>query len=192
MPSAPLLTQRPLNDVLADVAAATPAPGAGSSSAWTAALAAGLAEMSAQLTLTHADYASVHERMGEISERAAELRAEALELAERDLVSYVPVLEAMRLPRDDPERAARIDAALSEAAEVPLAVARAALEAAEMADEVARTGNPALEGDAGAGGVLGAAACRAAARLVELNLPGDPDDPRRLEAAELARRAARI
>lgn len=178
---------RSLNDLLAGIAAPTPAPGAGSTTAWTTAAAAALAEMAAGLTLSRADYSDRHPRMAEIRDRAAELRAAALELAEVELGSFGPVLSALRLPRGDPTRAERLAAALSDAAEAPLAVARVAAEVAQLCTELVRTGNPAVSGDAGAGAQLAAACCRAAGHLVELNLERAPDDPRLTEVAELAR-----
>ncbi|HEY8584065.1 MAG TPA: cyclodeaminase/cyclohydrolase family protein [Capillimicrobium sp.] len=168
---------RSLRELLDDVAAATPAPGGGSSSAWAAALAAALTEMAARFAGD-----------GAAAERAGQLRAEALELGERELSSYAPVLEALRAPREDPARAERVAAALSDAADAPLAIARAAAETAAIAGRLARDGKPSLVGDAAAGEELARAACRAAARLVEINLARADGDPRRGEAAELAAR----
>jgi formiminotetrahydrofolate cyclodeaminase len=182
------LADRSLGQLLDQVAAASPSPGGGSSCALACALAAGLVEMAAAFTLSRAEYADRHERMTALHERAGALRAEALALAERELHVYGAVLDALRLPEDEPGRAERLDAALSAAADSPLAVARAAAEVAGLAAEVARTGNRHLRGDAMAGAVLAEAACAAAARLAELNLAGRPGDPRREEAAELPRR----
>jgi formiminotetrahydrofolate cyclodeaminase len=183
------LADRSLGQVLDQVAADSAAPGGGSSCALTCALAAGLVEMTAGLTLSRREYAARHQRMTQIRARAAQLRTEALALAELELHVYGAVLEALRVPEDDPGRAARVDAALSDATDSPLAIARTAAEVAELAAEAARTGNIHLHGDAAAGAVLAEAACAASARLVELNLTGRPDDPRREEAAELPRRA---
>jgi formiminotetrahydrofolate cyclodeaminase len=120
--------------------------------------------------------------------RARALRAQALELAERELTAYAPVLEASRLPKDDPTRSERLQGALSDAANSPLEIARAAAEVADLAGELAATGNRSLEGDANTGAELARAACRAAARLVEINLSARPDDPRLAEARRLGAR----
>lgn len=125
----------------------------------------------------------------DMGERAASLRARALQLAEDDLTAYAGVLEALKLPKDDPERPGRRDQALSAAADGPLAVARAATEVADLAAELAQTGNPHLAGDAVAGALLAEAATRSAVRLLELNLAGLPDDPRLGIAAQLCRQA---
>ena len=167
------LADRTLAELLAEIAAATPAPGGGSTAAVACALAAALVEMSA----------------GPPHERAAALRARALELADQDLESYAPVLAAQRLPADDPARADRVRAALSAAAQTPLDVAEVACEVAELAAEVARGGRPSLEGDAATAALLAEAATRAAVRLVELNLAAAPDDLRLRAAREYAARA---
>jgi formiminotetrahydrofolate cyclodeaminase len=161
---------------LDDVAARTPAPGGGSAAATACALAAALVEMAAR-------FAPDREQL---TERAGELRARALELAEVELHAYEPVLEALRVPREDPQRDARVEAARIEASRSPLEIAHLGAEVAEGAADLGRTGNPNLAGDAIAGALLACAAAQAAARLVAINLTGGPAVE---EAAGLARRA---
>jgi formiminotetrahydrofolate cyclodeaminase len=167
------LADRTLAELLAEIAAATPAPGGGSTAAVACALAAALVEMSA----------------GPPHERAAALRARALELADEDLSSFGPVLDAQRLPAGDEGRPERLRAALSAASDTPLAVAAVGCEVAELAAEVARGGRLSLEGDVAAAALLAEAATRAAARLVELNLAAVPNDIRLRTAGEYAARA---
>lgn len=173
------------------MAARRPAPGGGTSAAWACALAAGLAEMSAAFMPGAPGRPGSAERMNIIRERASALRAKALDLAERELETYEPVLAAMRLDRADPGRDRAMRAALSAAAEAPLAIARTAAEVAELGAEAAAGGNEHLRGDAVTGVLLAEAACRSAAKLVELNLAGAPDDARRRQTDELALRASR-
>jgi methenyltetrahydrofolate cyclohydrolase len=130
--------------------------------------------------------ANFTEGSGAPYERAGLLRTRALELAEVELHAFEPVLEALRLPREDPERTARVDAARSEASHSPLEIARVGAEVAELAAELARTGNQNLAGDATAGALIAEAAAQAAARLVAINLTEGPVVE---EASELARRA---
>jgi formiminotetrahydrofolate cyclodeaminase len=167
------LADQPLATLLAQIAAATPAPGGGSTAAVACALAAALVEMSA----------------GPPHERAAKLQAQALELAEEDLSSYARVLDAERLPAEDPTRLERVRAALSAASDTPLAIAAVGCEVAELGAEVARGARVHVEGDAAAAALLAEAATRAAARLVELNLAAMPDDVRLRTAGEYAARA---
>ena len=122
-----------------------------------------------------------------VARRAREMRARALELAEIELHAYEPVLEALRLPRDDPQRAERVDAARAKASESPRAIAEVGAEVAELAADLARTGNQNLAGDAIAGALLAEASAQAAARLVAINLT---EGRAVTESADLARRAA--
>lgn len=177
-------------ELLDEVAAATPAPGGGSSAAWACALAGALVEMAAAFGRGRTDLAAAHKRLEEIGARAGQLRALALEQGELELSSYEPVLVALRLPPEDPARAEQLATALSNAATAPLAVTRAGAELAELAQEVASLGSRHLLGDARTGLLLAEAACQAGAGLVELNLEGRREDPRPDEARELARRAS--
>jgi methenyltetrahydrofolate cyclohydrolase len=172
------LEEQPLGRFLEEVAEARPAPGGGTSAACTCALAAALVEMAAAIARAHG------------AARARDLRMRALELAERELSSYEPVLAAARLPRDDPGRGPRLEAALSEASGPPLAIAEAAAETAELAAEVAAASSPSVRGDAVTGAVLAEAAAAAAASLVEINLSGRPGDEKLGRARDAARRAS--
>jgi methenyltetrahydrofolate cyclohydrolase len=128
--------------------------------------------------------------MTEVVQRCGELRARLVELAERELHAFEPVLDAIRLPRAQPGRDARVAAALSEAAESPLDIARAAGEVAELAAELAVSGARRLVGDAVTAALLAEASCVAAGRLVEINLESVADEPRRSEVSDLAAAAA--
>jgi formiminotetrahydrofolate cyclodeaminase len=182
------LADRPLSDLLAEVAATSPAPGGGCSVGWTCALAAGLVQMAAEITLARDAQAPLRKT----SHRAGELRAEAVALAERELHAYEPVLRAMRLPKTAPERAEELDAALSEAAETPLALARCAAEVAARAADVVGAATPHVQGDAIAGLLLAEGAAQAAARLARINLTGRLQDERLSELSELTRRSAKL
>jgi formiminotetrahydrofolate cyclodeaminase len=174
------LGEHALETFLDDVAAATPAPGGGTSAAVTLALGAALVEMSALLTGATGGAA-----------RAAELRQRAMELAEEELSSYAPVLEARRLPRDDPSRSARVEEALREASRTPLAIAEGAADAAALGAAVALASEASVRGDAVTGTVLAEAACVAAAGLVEVNLARQSSAPELQRARAARERAAR-
>ena len=172
------LADRSLGQLLEQVAAESPSPGGGSSCALACALAAGLVEMAAAFTLARASTPSATSAWRALRERAGELRAEALELAERELTVYGAVLDALRAARGRARaRASASTAALSDAADSPLAVARAAAEVAGLAAEVAHTGNRHLRGDAISAPSWPRRACTAAARLAEINLTGPPRGP---------------
>jgi formiminotetrahydrofolate cyclodeaminase len=177
-----------LHDLLDAVASQRPAPGGGCSAAWAGAFGAGLVEMAASFTLARPKYAGVHQRMGDVRREAKTLRKRLLELAEADADAYEPVILALRMPDRHPLRERRLEGARSHAAEVPLETAEATATIAELAAETARVGNQHLTGDAITGALLAEAGCRAAARLVEINLAGRVDS-RQARATEAVRRA---
>ena len=168
-----------LTDYLDEVAAATPAPGAGAVSATTVALAAGLAAMAAGLSRRQLPEAE------ELATRMRTLQQQAGPLAQQDAAAYGAVLSAQSARGAGPERSAAVHQALVHAADVPLEIATIGTAVLEVAAEVGRRGNPALRGDALTACLLAQAAVLAATALVELNL-SDAGDPRRIRAAELA------
>jgi methenyltetrahydrofolate cyclohydrolase len=199
----PALAQLPLGDLLDRVASGGPGPSGGACAAWACALGAGLIELAAGVSLSHAESAGAHRRMRELCARAGELRAGAVGLADRDVASYAAVLAAQRRARGGEAgpggggtatprggEADGLPAALSAAAEAPLLIAETAAEVASLAAETARTATTGLRGDAIAGSLLAEAAARAAAELVAINLAATPDDPRLGRARDASERAA--
>jgi methenyltetrahydrofolate cyclohydrolase len=150
-----------VRELLEAVAERTPAPGGGGVAALTTALAAGLAGMATRFG------------DGAATARADALRVEAAPLADADAAAYRAYLAAVRLPRDDPGRAHAIAVARAEAIAVPARIAELAAAVAELADGLARSGNPNLRGDATAAVQLAAAAATTAAELVAANVAGE-------------------
>jgi formiminotetrahydrofolate cyclodeaminase len=178
--------EQPLAGFLDSVASDEPAPGGGAATAVAVALAAGLSGMAARLSTDHLAGAAG------LSERADRLRRRVAPLAQEDATAYGHVLTAYRnQDYGDPKvRRERIRTALSDAADVPLAIAEAGAEAAEIAARLAREGNPNLRGDAVAAALLAEAGVRAAAVLVEINTAaGEISDDRVERAGELVTRA---
>jgi formiminotetrahydrofolate cyclodeaminase len=164
-----------LDALLDAVAARTPAPGGGSVSALTVALAAGLVEMAARFS------DGLWPDAGAAAARCALMRERAVALASEDAAAYEAVLAA---------RDAEAAKALEHAAEVPLELAKLAADVAALAADAARHGNPNLRGDAAAGAALAEAAARAAAHLVAINLRARPEDVRPARAAGFSAEAA--
>ena len=172
--TAPDYLNLPLGEFLDRVASDKPAPGGGSVAAVAVALAAGLAGMAARLSTSQLSDAP------ELAEQADASRRRVAPLARADAESYGRVLEAYRDPED---RTARVRAALSGAADVPLAVAEAGSEVVGIASRLVEEGNPNLEGDAMAAVLLAGAGVRAAAKLVQINLSTVNVDDDRLSRA---------
>ena len=171
-----------VSEVLDRLAEKTPAPGAGSTAALVCSLTAALLEMTAAFDTTPMGSAC--------GVRAGALRGRALELADRELHSYEPVLEATRLPASDPDREPRLASAMAAASRAPLAIASVAAQLAGIAAETVDGVSDQLVGEAVVASELAEGACRAAARLVEINLAGAAGDPRLTEVAGLVKAAA--
>lgn len=177
----------PLNRFLDQLAGPAPVPGGGGAAALAVAAAAGLSAMAARLSAGRLADA------GALTIEAERIGATAASLIQADADSYLRVIEALRLPRDDaPARRHQIAAALSAACAVPMQIAELAVPVARAAAQVAAAGNPNLRGDAITGALLAAAGARAAAALVAINLAGAPDDHRPARAAQLAAEAATL
>ncbi|HEX3831283.1 MAG TPA: cyclodeaminase/cyclohydrolase family protein [Solirubrobacteraceae bacterium] len=176
------LNDLPLSGVLDRLAEKTPAPGAGSTAALVCSLAAALLEMTAAFDTTPMGSAC--------GVRAGALRGRALELADRELHTYEPVLEALRVPASDPDREARLASAMAAASTAPLAIASVAAQLAGIAAETVDGVSDQLVGEAVVASELAEGACRAAARLVQINLAGAAGDPRLTEVAGLVKAAA--
>jgi formiminotetrahydrofolate cyclodeaminase len=171
------LIEQTLGEFLESVGEETPAPGGGTSSAITVALAAALVEMAARIGEDPDDADESNGPAG----RAAELRADALRLAEQELTSYGPVLKA--------ETPADRTTALDGASEPPAQIAETAASVAELGVRVAESASPAVRGDALTGVIIAEAAAAAAARLVETNISSGPVFDRARAAAERASKA---
>ena len=177
------LADETLASLVGRVAGRDPAPGAGPSLAWTCALAAALVEMVSAIELGKdpAEPAAVAARR----DRAAALRGRALELADTDVAAYTDVI-AVLARREEPGHGGRLRAALSRAADPPLEIAGIAAELAALAADAAAGARGAVRGEAVTAAVLAEAVARGCAPIVELNLGGARDDPRRDRARELA------
>ena len=150
---------------LDQLAARTPAPGGGATSALHAAQAAALLAMVARYS-DGARYDA--ELMNRIVAEADALREDALALAEADTAAFRAVAGAYRLPREtEQERATRsesISSALAGAARPPADVVRTALLLTSLAEELLPAGNPNMITDVAAA----AEAARAAAMTARL------------------------
>src|SRR3712207_4540375 len=127
----------PVGSFLDLTASSSSAPGGGSAIAVSVALAAGLSSMAARLSTKQLTDAAG------LAERAEGLRERVAPLARADAVAYGRVLVARRA-REAPDRDRDVRAALSEAADVPLAMAEAGAEVASIAARLAGEGNPNL------------------------------------------------
>ncbi len=158
-----------------EVSSNSPAPGGGSAAALAGSLGAALAAMVANLTVGKAGYETAWDSLSSLAERAQALKAALLRAVDDDTQAFDHVLSAMRLPKlgEEQQRAreAALAAAYEKATAVPLATARLCLQALELAEAAAVSGNRNSASDAGVGALLARAGLEAALLNVRINLP---------------------
>ncbi len=162
----PLRTPAPF---VSAVAEGTPTPGGGAVAALAGALSAALGEMVARLTVGKKRYADVEETMHAIVEAAKDLRQRLVTAIDEDVAAFDDVMEAFRLPKDAAGRDDAIEQAMVRASDVPLNVARLAVDAMELAEQVVRQGNKNAATDGAVASLMGLAAVQGAALNVRVN-----------------------
>ncbi len=173
----------PLNAIVESVAARDPTPGAGPSLAWTCALAAALVEMVSAVTLRKEPESP--DAIKARRDRARALWTTALALADRDAAAYRDVVAVQRR-RDEPGHPQRLRQALADAADPLVLIIDTAREVAELAVHAIADARGGVRGEAITALVLAESVARGGVPLVELNLAGDPQDPRRAQTREAA------
>ncbi|MEP7288750.1 MAG: glutamate formimidoyltransferase [Chloroflexota bacterium] len=161
--------------LLNDVAAGTATPGGGAVAALGGALAAALAAMVAQLTVGKKKYSGVEAEMITAANATETLRRQLLNAADEDSASFVEVMAANKLDKDDPARAGAVQVALRRAAEVPLKVITLSLDAMKSIHTVAEVGNINAVTDAAVAAHMALAAIEGAALNVRVNALGLED-----------------
>ena len=170
-------------------ASSTPVPGGGSAAALSGALAAGLTQMVAGLTIGRKGFETVETDMQRIADEAGGLREKCLANIDRDSDAYTGVIDAFRLPKGSDEekqaRAQAIQQALQHASQVPLETAELAARIIKLAAKVVAKGNPNAVTDGAVAAMLARTATLAGAMNVRINLASIKD---RDFAAQLAGR----
>lgn len=170
-PESPGLLRIPMQEFLARLASGDPTPGGGAAAALTAALAAGLARMVCALTLNRPRFAAVETQILAIQEVLTHAADMLSVLVDEDAQAYAAFAAALRLDKNDPSRARRIEESASIAAAVPLQTAMLARRVERLAQELTRIGNPTLKADVESAIHLSRAAIGAASANVRCNLP---------------------
>src|SRR5438132_6378490 len=164
------------NETLSD----SPAPGGGSVAALIGALGVSLGGMVANLSAGKRGWEDQLSYFSDWAVKAQQLKDEMLLLVDEDTAAFNKVMAAFALPKgsaaEKSTRAAAIQSANKEAAEVPLRVMEAASKAYDLLAEMAARGNPASISDVGVG-LLAVHACIDGAGMnVRINLANLKDE----------------
>ena len=184
------LTDLTSKDFLTALASSAPAPGGGGGAAMAGALAAALASMVANLTIGKEKFAAQECEVKALLQEAEQVRQDLLALVEDDAAVFNSFMACYKLPKTtDAEKAARTAAirkAAKQAAEVPLAIARASYKVLQLAHRLVIIGNPGVITDGACSALLARAALRCAEYNVRINLGLTKDEAYNAQvAAEL-------
>ena len=168
------LTDLTSKDFLTALASSAPAPGGGGGAAMAGALAAALASMVANLTIGKEKFAAQECEVKALLQEAEQVRQDLLALVEDDAAVFNSFMACYKLPKTtDAEKAARTAAireAAKQAAEVPLAIAKASYKVLQLAHRLVIIGNPGVITDGACSALLARAALRCAEYNVRINL----------------------
>ena len=131
----------PLDELLTVTASKEPIPGGGGIAAMTAASAAALVEMVANLTIGKKGYEEIEKLMISIRDKARVLRQRYLEGIAEDAAAFDNVIRSVRLPKDTPNRAAIVQQAFKDAATSPFELGKDIFALLQLAEQVVRYGN---------------------------------------------------
>ncbi len=177
----------------------SPAPGGGSISAYMGALGAALGTMVANLSAHKAGWDDRWEEFSEYAVKGRETMTALMALVDEDTEAFNRIMAVFAMPKGTPEEKAARSAALQEATlyatEVPLRTMRESVKVFDLAEPMARQGNPASVSDAGVGALAARAAVLGAYLNVRINAAGLKDreqaDKLLKEAADIAATAIR-
>lgn len=128
------LWQTPLEQILEQTAAPGPNLGGGSVPMIGASLGLGLVLMALRVTRAKA----AGPDLDRLLDQAQDLLARMQSSVEGDVAAFAALMAALRRPRDDPDRAAALEAAALAACEAPLAASRLCGEAISLASQARR------------------------------------------------------
>jgi glutamate formiminotransferase/formiminotetrahydrofolate cyclodeaminase len=134
-----------LHAFIDEVSRESPAPGGGSIAALAGALGAALASMVANLSIGKRGTAGIEDELKPVAERAQDIKDKLLKAIDADTRAFNAYMEARRLPSGTEEekmtKQNALQAGLKEAISVPLATARMAADAIDLAGTALQKGN---------------------------------------------------
>ena len=161
------------------LASDAPAPGGGSVSALSGALAASLISMVCRLSLGRPELADHHRRFEEIGGQAVKLKEDLTGLVDKDAEAFNEVMAAFKLPKDsDAEKTARsaaIQKGYQTAIGIPLETAALCLAASALGASLAHTFNANAASDLGVAMDCAETGFKGALLNVAINMPSVKD-----------------
>ncbi|MGD8523450.1 MAG: cyclodeaminase/cyclohydrolase family protein [Desulfobacterales bacterium] len=186
-----MLKDNTITEYLEKTASGEPVPGGGSIAALSAAAAASLTEMVANLTIGKKGYASVETEMRDIARTASKFRDKFIGDIDNDPQAYQQVLAAFQLPKntvtEKQRRAIAIQDGFKNAALVPMSVAEDGFKIMDLAKKVIEKGNKNAATDGAVAAMAARTAVIAALYNVKINLTAIKDEAFVEELAQKAK-----
>lgn len=175
-----MLTSLTIDRFTAALAAREPAPGGGSAAALSGLLGASLAALAVTHTRGRAEFAAHAASLAAGEDKLGRLRGDLLALIDRDAAAFSALIAAYDLPRpaesERQARAAALQAAVGEAAAVPLQTARACCAVLAITSDLAGKVAPHVAGDLATGALAAHTGLTGALLNVAANLPALADE----------------
>lgn len=149
-----------------ELASSAPVPGGGGAAALVGAVGTALGNMVGSLTVGKKKYADVEAELVALKAKCDDLQSALLDQVLADAEGFEPLAKAYGIPKDDPNRAAALEAATLRACAAPMRIMELCGEAIEAVATFAEKGSRLAVSDAG----CGAACCKAALYSASLNL----------------------
>jgi len=156
-------------EFLAQLSSSAPVPGGGGVSALVGSLAASLCAMVGNLTTGKKKYAEYQADIERLIAQAEACRDSLYEFIKKDAEAFEPLSRAYSIPKEDPERDIKLEAALVAAAEAPLALVNEIRGINQLLEELVVKGSRLAVSDVGVAATLTAAAAEGAAMNVYVN-----------------------
>jgi len=169
-----MLSELTIKEFLEKIASEFPTPGGGSVAALSAALAASLTEMVANLTINKKGFEDVEDEMKTVAQEALQLKSKFVQAIDNDSDAYNDVVTAIKLPGETEaekrHRGKMIQSGLKQATLVPMAVAEDAIRVMELAGKTIAMGNKNAITDGAVGVMMAKTAVLSALYNAKINL----------------------
>lgn len=158
-----------MKEFINTLASKEPTPGGGGAAALVGTVAAALCSMVANLTSGKKKYEMYQEDMDRILSYLEESIRDINGYIEKDAEAYKPVVEAYKIPKDDPKRAEIMEKALLAAAVVPMELAGKLYDLIPVMEELEEKGSKMALSDVAVAAVTCKAAMEGAVMNVYIN-----------------------
>lgn len=162
-------TMRSCREFTAVLSSVAPAPGGGGAAALTAAVGTALCGMVANLTTGKKAYSAVEGDIQQLLSTTNALQEKLLDQVAADAEGFLPLAAVYALPKDAPDRAAKLVQASETACAVPLRIMELCVDALAAAGRLADIGSRLAVSDAGCAAAILGGALRAASLNVLVN-----------------------